>query len=107
MVKKIGTLTSPDILVFDNIIKAARFEHHKIYVKVTNLVSEVALRVEDRTIAINTGDNSDVVNLNATADEIISTNGVFAYVIENTRLDGIQLNMVSGDATLEVYFTGW
>lgn len=105
MVQKIGSLSAPGVLGFDRSV--ARFEHHKIYVKVTSFVSEVNVRVEDKTVAINTDDSADVVNLNATSNEIIDGNGIFSYLIENARMDGLQLNFVSGDADLEVFYTGW
>ena len=105
MVQKIGTIVTSGNLKIERL---QRFEHHKIYVKVTNYVSTVNLKIEDYTIADNTSDVTDVINLNAsTVSETIGSNGIYSYLLENCRVDSLNLNFISGDATLEIYYTGW
>jgi hypothetical protein len=106
MVQRIGTISSPGVLDFNK--KLVRYEHHKIYIKVTNFVSDVELRIEDTTITIVTGDSDDVVNLNSSDYNYkINENGTSSYLLENSRVEDLRVNFISGDATLEVYYTGW
>ncbi len=99
MVQNLGTISSPGTIAISDI---QRYEHHKVYVKVTNYVSSVTLRIEDITVG-----SSDAVNLSQNGDETITDNGTYCYLIENSRMDDMQVNFVSGDATIEVYYTGW
>lgn len=105
MVQRFGIITSGQSVVISEVV---RFEHHKIYVKVTDFVSNVTLRVEDTTIAKNTQDLADIVDLDPQGDGfIIRGNGVCSYLIMNTRMEELQINFVSGDATLEIFYVGW
>lgn len=100
MVEKIGTLTSAGSVQTDNI---TRHEHHKITIIVSSFVSEITLRIEDISIDANAPINLDGSNDNY----IISANGGNSYLIENERFSKLQVTVDSGDATIDIYYTGW
>lgn len=106
MAKIIGQLTSSGTLEISE--RITRHEHHNIYVKVSNFVTNVTLRIEDYTIAALTSDANDTINLNAQNEsETLTGNGTYSYLIANKRMTNIRVNFVSGDATLDVYYEAW
>ena len=100
MTEKLGTLTGAGTLQTSNI---TRHEHHKIFIKVSSYVSTVTLRIED----VSLGTDAPINLHGSGSNYTITADGGYSYLLENERVDMLQFNFVSGDATIEVYYRGW
>ncbi len=97
---QVQILTGPGTVLFADI---KRHKHHKIIISVSNFVSDAIIKIEE---IVNSSSNT--VNL----DELdrsftLAANGDESYLMENMRIDKLQVNFVSGDAELKVLYEGW
>ena len=99
MVNKIGTLSAPGTLVIPSV---QRYEHHKIYLKVTSYTSTITIVVEDVSLG-----EAFPIDLHSSGTFTITGNGAYGYQYENARCDDLRLNLTGGSATVEVFYNGW
>jgi len=100
MTKYIGELTSPGTLTFKD---TKRHEHHKIIVSVSNFVSDVVIKIEEKTSPSTNAVNLDELNRSFTLTE----DGDESFVLENMRIDNLIINFVSGDAMIKCHYDGF
>jgi len=99
MVQLIGTLSAPGTIV---VPKVQRYEHHKIYLKVSNYTTTITVVVEDVSLG-----EAYPVDLHSSGTYTITANGTYAYQYENARCDDLRINLSGGSATVEVFYNGW
>jgi hypothetical protein len=100
MTQLVGTLSSPGTLVIQDV---KRHEHHRITITVSSLVTNPVIRIEDVSINLSNPVNLDGSNSSKT----LQSEEAYSYLIENEKFDRLQVNFVSGDATLTVHYSGW
>jgi len=94
------TITNTGQAIFTNL---TRYEHHKIDLIVSDFSSNISLKIEDISNNTNTPINLDASNKTYT----LSSNGAESFLLENTRLEKMQVNISAGAGTIICNYTGW
>lgn len=98
MVQKIGTINGTGSVELKEIF---RYEHHKFIIKVSNLNSVVKLKIYDYTL-------DSKVNLNSNdLSYSLFENDTYQFLSENQRMDKALIEVIEGDATIDIYYIGW
>ena len=100
MVMKTETITDSGVVIFSNL---TRYEHHKVTINVSNYSADIVFTVNDIGNINNNEINLDELNRTFTLTE----NGSESYLVENTRLEKININVSSGGGTIKIDYEGW